>query len=60
VDLAMFPIPRYTGYADLSPLNTESLVLSDAKITGTTVLPGGSFSWVKVNNYWQSPGEITK
>ncbi len=37
----MFPILRYTGQADLSPLNVDSCVLSDAKITGAMVAPAG-------------------
>jgi len=41
----MFPIVRYTGQAFLSPLNTDSSVLSEDKITGATTAPSGSFPY---------------
>lgn len=39
VDFSMFPIVKYTGHADLSPLKLDSWVLSDATITGEIVAP---------------------
>ena len=40
VDFSMFPIVKYTGHADLSPLKLDSCVLSDAMITGAMVTLG--------------------
>ena len=40
VDFSMFPIVKYTGHADLSPLKLDSCVLSDAMITGAIVALG--------------------
>ncbi len=38
---SMFPIVKYTGQADLSPLKRESCVLSDARMMGAMVTPFG-------------------
>ena len=40
VDFSMFPIVRYMGHADLSPLKLDSCVLSDAMIMGAMVALG--------------------
>ena len=37
VDFSIFPIVKYTGHADLSPLKLDSCVLSDARIMGAMV-----------------------
>lgn len=44
ISCGVTPILRYTRYACLSPLNDVRLVLSDDKMIGTTVAPGGSLS----------------
>jgi hypothetical protein len=52
VDFSMFPIVKYTGHADLSPLKLDSCVLSDAMIMGVIVALGcptlSSFSYISV------------
>ena len=47
-DFSMFPIIRYTGHANLSPLKVDSWVLSDVIMTGAIVA-------VKTSSiYWKS------
>ena len=41
IDFSRLPIVIYTGHAALSPLKSVSRVLSDARITGAIVAPGG-------------------
>ena len=45
VSFSIFPNVRYTGHACLSPWKRVNLVLSDARIMGAIVAPGGSFSY---------------
>src|SRR5882762_1276422 len=47
ISFDIFPIVRYTGHACLSPPNCDSAVLSDARITGASTAPSGSFSWIE-------------
>lgn len=50
----MFPMVRYTGQASLSPLNLDSCVLSDARITGQTVEPLLSFFYQGMSIHYQT------
>ena len=47
IAFSILPMLRYTGHVCLSPLNLESWVLSDERMTGAIVAPGRSLSWVE-------------
>lgn len=47
IDFGMFPMVKYTGYADLFPENCVSRVLSEAMITGAMVPPKGMASSIE-------------
>lgn len=62
VSFKILPIVRYTGQALLLPWNWESLVLSEDRITGTMVTPGGRYfcinQWVR-SRLWMAMTKLT-